>query len=381
MKSNLPLVEKFFPCKNCGASLRYSIKTGNLKCPYCGYENRIKEVDADLKEYSFKEALRVLEKTKFLPLKEHDAKCPSCGAVFKIEENLFSGKCPYCGTFVVEEVRDFRPIFAKSLIPFLIDRKKAFLIFKKWIKSLWFAPSKLKNSSFELKFIGYYLPYWTFDSDTKTYYEGRRGDYYFEDETFFVNEGGRLIEKRGSVQKIRWRFVSGWVFRRFDDVVVGASKRLPRKIIDSLSPWPFEKAVGYDEKYISGFKGEIYQIGLKDGFEIAKLYMNQVIREDVRRDIGGDRQEILHLSTIYENKTFKHLLLPVWIADFKYENKNYRFAINAATGKIKGERPYSKWKIFFTVITILVLVAALFYLGDKYGYLFEEARRASSPYY
>ncbi len=366
-----PLVEKFFPCSRCGASLRYSVKSGTLKCPYCGFENRIEEVDADLREYDFKEAVEVLEKIRPKPLKRRDVKCPSCGAVFKMEENVFSGTCPYCGVFVVENVRDYRPIFAQGLLPFTVDRKKAFLIFKKWIDSLWFAPSDLKKAKFELNFIGYYLPYWTFDADTETYYEGRRGDYYFEYETFLVNVDGRLQRRSERVQKIRWRRVNGRVFRHFDDVIVGASKRLSRKIVDALAPWPIERAVAYDEKYLTGFEGELYQIDLKDGFEVAKLYMNQVIRSDVLRDIGGDRQEILYLTTSYKNRTFKHLLLPVWVADFKYGGKNYRFAINAVTGKLRGERPYSKIKIFFAVLFSLILLSILFYLANEYGYIFE----------
>ncbi len=361
MSEDFPLTEKFFPCKNCGASLKYSVKKGLLECPYCGYENIIEEIEADLKEYNFETAVKIFAKNPPKPLPSHNLKCPSCGALFGFEKNVFSGKCPYCGTFVVEDVRDFRPFFAKALLPFMIDRNEAFLIFKEWINSLWFAPSKLKKSKFELKFTGYYLPYWTFDAYTKTYYEGRRGDFY--NETVLINEGGKL-QRRENIQ-IRWRRVSGWVERRFDDVVVGASKRLPRKIVDALFPWPFEKTVAYDEKYISGFKGEVYQVGLEDGFEVAKIYMQRVIREDIRRDIGGDRQEILHISTIYKDKTFKHVLLPVWIANFKYGSKTYSFAINGATGKIKGERPYSKIKIALLVIFILIILSLILYFGEN----------------
>ncbi|NPA82254.1 MAG: primosomal protein N' (replication factor Y) - superfamily II helicase, partial [Epsilonproteobacteria bacterium] len=188
---------------------------------------------------------------------------------------------------------------------------------------------------------------------------------------FLVNVDGRLQRRSERVQKIRWRRVNGRVFRHFDDVIVGASKRLSRKIVDALAPWPIERAVAYDEKYLTGFEGELYQIDLKDGFEVAKLYMNQVIRSDVLRDIGGDRQEILYLTTSYKNRTFKHLLLPVWVADFKYGGKNYRFAINAVTGKLRGERPYSKIKIFFAVLFSLILWSILFYLANEYGYIFE----------
>jgi len=372
---NPPLIEKFFPCQRCGASLKYSIKTGTLKCPYCGYENKIEEIDDSfVKEYDFKEALLAIEKVKFKELKKHDVKCPSCGAIFVFEKNIYAGKCPYCGTFVVEDVRKFRPITAQALLPFKIKKEEAFKIFRNWINSLWFAPSKLKSASFENNFSGIYLPYWTYDSYTVTYYRGSRGDIYYEQEYVMVNENGRWVRKLREVQKVRWTPVSGRVERHFDDVLVGASQRLPRKIIDALKPWTLDELVPYDEKYISGFESEVYQVNLDDGYEIAKYYMQQTIRNDIRRDIGGDLQQIHSAHTEYREKTFKHILLPIWSASFRYENKTYRFAINAVTGKIKGERPYSKTKIILTVLIVLTILSILFYLGEESGF-FEELLR------
>lgn len=359
------LIEKFFPCKQCGASLRYSIKTGSLKCPYCGFENRIEDLDEEIREYDFNEALNAIERVKFKELKEHEVKCPSCSAVFRFEENVYAGVCPYCGIFVVEDITKLRPITAQSLIPFEVKKDKAFNIFKEWIKSLWFAPSKLKSASFEANFNGIFLPYWTYDSYTVSKYRGMRGDIYYEDAYVTVYREGRAYQELKRVQKIRWSSSYGTVKRHFDDVLVGASKRLSRQIIDALRPWPLQKLVPYNERYITGFESEVYQVNLDDGFDVAKYYMLQTIREDIRYDIGGDLQKITAVHTDYYDKTFKHILLPVWSASFNYGGKIYRFAINGVTGKIKGERPFSKIKIFFTVLFVLLCLALLFYISES----------------
>ena len=54
--------------------------------------------------------------------------------------------------------------------------------------------------------------------------------------------------------------------------------------------------------------------------------------------------------------TVKHVLLPVWLAAYKYRGKTYRFVVNGQTGRVQGERPYSAFKI--TVALIIGLIIA-----------------------
>ena len=58
---------------------------------------------------------------------------------------------------------------------------------------------------------------------------------------------------------------------------------------------------------------------------------------------GGDRQTIQSVQTTYASTTFKHILLPAWISAYRYRENVYRFMVNARTGEVCGERPYSAW--------------------------------------
>ena len=98
-----------------------------------------------------------------------------------------------------------------------------------------------------------------------------------------------------------------------------------------------------------------YQVELDEGFERAREIMAPIIRRDIERDIGGDHQRIHAADTRYGAIRFKHILLPVWLAAFRFRDKTYRFVVNGRTGKVQGERPYSAWKIIFAI----VLAAAL----------------------
>jgi len=104
---------------------------------------------------------------------------------------------------------------------------------------------------------------------------------------------------------------------------------------------------------------------LPDAFEKAKETMQSAIAHDVRRDIGGDEQMIDSVDTQYANVMFRHLLLPVWIGAYRFQNKVYQVAVNARTGEVQGERPYSVAKIVLLVIAILLLVGLLIVLGSN----------------
>ena len=90
--------------------------------------------------------------------------------------------------------------------------------------------------------------------------------------------------------------------------------------------------------------------------------MDRAIERDIRFDIGGDRQRIHAVDTKLGAITFKHVLLPVWLAAYKYRGKTYRFVVNGRTGRVQGERPYSAWKIAIAVILGLLVAGAVGYL-------------------
>jgi hypothetical protein len=57
--------------------------------------------------------------------------------------------------------------------------------------------------------------------------------------------------------------------------------------------------------------------------------------------------------------TFKLFFLPLWLSSFRYDDKVYRFVVNARTGEGVGERPWSVIKIVLAVLAALALIAAI----------------------
>ena len=52
---------------------------------------------------------------------------------------------------------------------------------------------------------------------------------------------------------------------------------------------------------------------------------------------------------------FRLLLLPLWIATYVAAGKTFHVYVNANTGKVIGERPYSAVKIALAVAAVLAL--------------------------
>ncbi len=350
-------------CKNCGAKLSFEPGTESLVCGFCNTKNEI-EVDQKLLQKAHTEIdylSFINQQTDTTPkIEVLTVKCDGCGAETSFDQNVVSGSCDFCGSpLTSKEGHKTNLIEPGGLLPFKIKDKEGLNLYKTWLKKLWFAPNKLKSHARQAeKLSGIYLPYWTFDSQTTTDYTGQRGDDYQEEENYY--EDGE--EKTRTVTKTHWTFVSGRVSRFFNDMLVAASRTLPVKYLDRLEPWDLENLLPYDTKYLSGFKSESYQDSLQDGFEYAKKKMESAILDDVREDIGGDKQDIEQVNTNFDNITFKHVLLPIWISAYRYQNKVYRFMINGRTGEVQGERPYSWLKIILTILAVIAAGVGIYYL-------------------
>jgi predicted RNA-binding Zn-ribbon protein involved in translation (DUF1610 family) len=350
-----------FSCHQCGADLTYDPSASAQKCPYCGAKQAIEKSAEVVEELDFMAHLKSAGEAA----EAHEstiAQCDTCGAQSTFDANVAAQRCPFCDSSLITTGGSRRTIKPRSLLPFAIAHDQAKTSFQQWLRSRWFAPNELKKRArADKKMNGIYVPYWTYDSDTASGYSGERGDAYYETETYTEWEDGKSVTKTRQVRKIRWTYVTGHVSRSFDDVLILATESLPRKYADKLEPWDLPNLVPYSNQYISGFRAEMYQLDLSDGFTRAQVVMDDVIRSDVRSDIGGDEQRIHSVNTAYNNITFKHILLPIWLSAYRYSEKVYLFLVNGRTGEVQGERPYSWIKI--TLFTIAVLGA----IGGAYA--------------
>ena len=354
---------KTFPCGSCGARLAFAPGTKTLKCEYCGAANNIPASAEQIEELDFEVYLQALagKQEKF---EQVQVKCNNCGAEQTLPDNIFAGNCTFCATPVVAKGYANRLVKPKALIPFRIAKTKAQDEFRKWIRSLWLAPSELKKyAQGDGGLKGMYVPYWTYDCAAISEYQGERG---IDHTTTRRGSDGKSY----SDTRTDWSSVSGVVENRFDDVLVPASPTMTTLgtswFSERFSKWNTQALVPYSEEFVTGFQAEAYQVGLAEGYKSAKAIIDERIVASIKGDIGGDRQRVHDIKTQYSNITFKHVLAPLWISAYRYRDKVYRFMVNGQNGEVQGESPKSAWKIFFLVVGILaVLFFVLLLVGRK----------------
>lgn len=337
-----------FSCEACGARLEYRPGSDDLQCAHCGQTRPIAR-HRGFGTHDLATALtraRKLSPAALVP-GGTPVRCDGCGAHTVIPGQ--ASRCPFCRSPVVVEVGALGELFApESVLPFTIDRRRVRAAFAEWVSGQWFAPSDLVELARAEEPDGVYIPYWSYDADTTTDYTGLHGTHYME--TVHTKHGPR------EEQRTRWQPAEGRVELHVAEVLVCASTTMPRELIRPLEPWDLEELRGFEAGYLSGFTAERYSVGLADGLKAAEELMDGNISGAIRKDIGGDAQQILTKNVRVHGVRFKHLLLPMWISSFRYRDRVFRFVINARTGEVQGERP---WSVIKVVCAMLVLGLAL----------------------
>lgn len=352
-------------CNQCGAKLVFAPGTNSLTCEFCGAVNEIELKKTIIEEIDYLSFIANKAENADT-IEVHTIKCDTCGAQTTFDENVTASNCDFCDSPLVATRGETSKILEPELmLTFKVNEKEGKHLFKTWIRKIWFAPNDLKKYAYQKdKLNGVYLPYWTYDSNTVTHYKGQRGDDYQVQEKY-TNDKGESATR--TVTKTEWSYRNGTVHNTFDDVLVVASNSLPKKYVYKLEPWDLQELTGFDQKYLAGFKAESYGVTVQQGFEEAQEIMQDDIDTSIRRDIGGDHQRINSKNTTYNDITFKHILLPIWLSAYRYNNKVYRFMINGRTGEVQGERPYSWIKITLASLLAAAIIGLIVFLVKKYG--------------
>jgi len=344
--------------------------SSGMKCPFCGQTKPLEAPSgrAAVNPHGYDEFIAA-GSTKLQPLTGQalQVSCDGCGSVVAFEPPDVAGLCPFCGATMVAQAKAADPLIAPDgLLPAKVPKDQALTEVRQWLQSRWFAPNSLKKIARPEGINGVYLPFWDYDADTASQYTGARGQHYWETEYYTeTDSNGNNVQRSRQVQRTAWYPAAGQVSRHFDGVLVAASKAVAEAKLNALEPWDLESMCPYEPAYLAGFKAQRYQLELSDGFTHAQGTMKQTILNDCRRNIGGDEQRVDDVETQYANVMFRHLLLPVWIGAYKFQGKVYQVAVNARTGEVQGERPFSKAKIVLLVAAIILAIILIAMLTHR----------------
>jgi DNA-directed RNA polymerase subunit RPC12/RpoP len=340
-----------FPCEACGADLRWEPGVTALKCEYCGFVKTVAASQDRVREKLVDAALRAPRDLGWGAERKVIA-CKRCGAHTTLEPHVAATACAFCGTSaVVEAPPNANVARPEGLLPFRVTRESALQSFRSWLHSLWLRPNDLKRASRVSAMQGAYIPFWTFDAATDSWWTAEAGYYYY----VTVRRGTQTVRER----RVRWEDASGQLRLFFDDVPVPASRGIDDSLCGAIQPFPTADLTPYDPSYLSGFLAEENAVDLPEALETAKARMTTEIRSACAQEVPGDTHRNLQVETQYSAVAYKNALLPIWVAAYDYHGKPYRFLVNGVTGKCNGTAPWSVIKVTLTVIAVIIFVLTL----------------------
>jgi len=376
---NTPEQTKKYPCPQCNAELTYSASQGRMICTFCGYEAPVTEAGSmtevhtqtqvdqavveTVEEHDLSEGLEIVSQETGWGTETRSFSCNGCNAIITLEPNAAATTCPFCGSsHVLAQEGSSHVLKPESVLPFEVDQNTAVDKFRTWLGRGWFRPNEVKRiaRNADARLQGVYLPFWTFDAQTFSRWQAQAGYHYYVTERYTVTVNGQRQNRTRQVQKTRWEQTSGRHDEFFDDVLVYATRSVPEKILERIYPYDTTKLVPYRPQYLAGWRAEEYQIGLEEGWKMGQEIIENRVRNACAAEVPGDTHRNLRVQTRFQDITFKHALLPVWIASYRYNQKVYNFMVNGETGRVQGEAPISWWKVALAVLITLILLGFIF---------------------
>lgn len=336
-------------CPACGAKITFNPKNQMWDCEYCGSKFSLEQMMEHNNASSIK-ANTQSDKT-FKKLENMDVyRCKNCGAEVMADETTTATFCVYCGSTAILKDRIMNGIAPTKIIPFKKVKEDAILAFKGLAKGRPLMPKLFNKPANVEKISGVYIPFWAYNlgvegnisfnaTDIKRW---RTYDYeYIKTDSYLSKRGGKL---------------------NFNGVLVDGSTRFADDLMDSLEPFNYDELVEYNHAYLSGFLAEKYDVDSDKAIDRAnKRVMNTAI--DVMKESVLHQTRIVATNDMHvTKKDCDYILLPVWMVNVKYKNKDYTFAMNGQTGEIVGNIPIDIGKTIVISIILFAIIMTIVFL-------------------
>ncbi len=338
-----------FSCPQCGATTKFEVAAGGVACEHCGYTAAPKAqkvgLQAQVMEFTL-ETLSQAEQGWGVPRKE--LHCDSCGADMAIAENALTATCPFCASNRVNlrtaPTDQLRPRF---LIPFKVQPQATRELARKWLGQGWFHPDELGAAAIVDRFAGIYLPFWTFSAQISSTWKAEVG---YEREERYYDSDDKAWKTR---TKIDWRWENGRVSINVADLLVCGNSHLSQAILKRVQPFNLTDLVSYAPDFLAGWQAQTYNLTLPKAWEQGKAEMREQAKKACYSDINSSHVRNFNMTADFDEESWRYVLLPVYVAAYKFENQVYQVMLNGQTGAIAGQKPVAWWKIWLVIAAML----------------------------
>lgn len=344
-------------CPFCGGTLEFDIGVQKVKCPYCDSEfepEELKKNEGDLEVDDFElaeDAGSEWSEKELYGLSEYQ--CDSCGGDLYTDSNTAATVCPYCGSAVMLKGRLSGTLKPDRVIPFKRTREEAIEGLGNHTGSKWFVPkSFLANNKLE-EIKGLYVPFWIYDAelDAEVVYN-------------CVNETTWTVGKTEYTERKYYRVTRGGSIA-FDHVPVDGSQKMPDDLMESIEPFDYDKSEDFTTGYLSGYVAERYDVDQEQARPRARKRMAEGTADAFRRTVHYDEVSVNDISIEPTSSNVNYVLYPVWLMNTVWGDKKFTFAMNGQTGKIVGNLPADKVKLYGVSSVLFILLLAFGFIAGN----------------
>lgn len=311
-----------FTCSSCGGKQRFDPDVLGLQCEYCGKVELLALENRSNAESSLDTSLQ--EGSGNWALLESRSNCGACGANISHPPNQATISCPFCNSDLIT-IQSATPdlVTPTAIAPFQYHRDDVLKnIGQEWKIALGELANLIDRREMTISSI--YLPFWTFDGRVQILCAlGYRVDpvTYSHDE--------RVILKG------EWPMEKSWFECEIDDLLVYAAHTLTEQAIASIAPFDLKSILEFRPEILTGWQAENYQVALEDAaIEAHKRMRDIAFKKAARRRLFMEPSRMLQNDVLVIDKTYKLILLPVWIIRLKMSGKVYRTFVNGQSGRV-----------------------------------------------
>ncbi len=352
-------------CPACGAQAEWNPGKQKLVCPFCGTESpyTIDRETGKVVELDLVAMLRDLpEEERGWQAATRSVQCQSCRAVMVFNADRVGQNCEFCGSPALVDYQEIKsPIRPQGVLPFRVDRNKVRDDIRGWWRSKWFAPGRLSRTAMVDTVHSLYIPYWTFDARVHCPWEAEAGYHYYVNVEGRDSKGNSVVRQE---QRTRWEPAHGEIDHAFDDDPVPGTQGLPMDILRQVEPFPTQEVVPYDTAFLSGHVVEHYKVVLIEAAQQSQQQMHAALERLCAAQVPGDTHRNLRIFPTFSGRTFKHVLVPVWLLAYNYRAKAFQVIVNGYTGKIAGKYPISIWKVLLVILLVAIVVLTVISLEN-----------------
>jgi hypothetical protein len=292
--------------------------------------------------------------------------CPNCGSQIAADPQARSTVCPFCdAAMVVEYSPDMTgrqsPEF---VIGFAITAEQAQAKFSDWVRAGgMFRPGDLERAQIDGKLRGIYLPFWSFSMLAQSSWSAQIGEYWYRTESYTTTDSqGKTVTRTRRVRETEWWPLQGRHHRFYSHYLVSGSRGLAQNEADRIKPFHLAALHRYAPSFLAGWLTEEYSVGAQEAMQRSMQEFRRQEHEHIAKFLPGDTHSGLNVQTDFSRATSDLILLPIYLATYRYGGKPYRFLINGQTGAIAGDKPLSALRIALFAMVLAALVGVAVYL-------------------